>query len=74
MSQESNDFKLFKDLWSVLGGKNESVEGVAVDNLLYLLLIVRGAKIPNKEREIDDSSAEESEQLPGNLSKYTKID
>jgi len=48
MSQESNDFRLFKDLWSLLEG--EKTGGVSVENLLYLLLIIRGAKLPSREK------------------------
>lgn len=47
MSQESNDFRLFKELWALLDG--EKTGGVAVENLLYLLLLIRGAKLPARE-------------------------
>ena len=48
MSQESIDFKLFKALWDLLEGENNG--GVAVENLLYLLLLVRGTKLPAREK------------------------
>lgn len=47
MSEESADFKLFKELWALLDG--EKTGGVSVENLLYLLLLVRGAKLPSRE-------------------------
>jgi hypothetical protein len=57
MSQESNDFRLFKDLWSLLDG--ERTGGVSVENLLYLLLIIRGGKLPSREKNfVVDSSKE----------------
>jgi hypothetical protein len=48
MSQESTDYKLFQDLWALLDGEKQG--GVSVDNLLYLLLLVRGAKLPAREK------------------------
>lgn len=60
MSQESSDFKLFKDIWTILGGAKTA--GVSVENLLYLLLIIRGAKIPLKEREFDAAEEDASQQ------------
>ena len=51
MPQESNDFRLFSDLWALTDG--EKTGGVSVDNLLYLLLIIRGAKLPEREREFE---------------------
>lgn len=56
MSQESKELKLFKDLWDLLEGEKNG--GVTVENLLYMLLIIRGAKLPN--REIAPDFAEQS--------------
>jgi hypothetical protein len=47
MSQESNDFKLLNEMWSLL--EAEKTNGVSVENLLYLLLLIRGAKLPSRE-------------------------
>jgi hypothetical protein len=44
MSHDSEDFKKFKELWAALGG--EKNDGVSVENLLYILLIIRGVKLP----------------------------
>jgi len=63
MGQDSSDFKLFKDIWAILGGAKTA--GVSVENLLYLLLIIRGAKIPFKEREFD--AEEDGSQQDENL-------
>jgi len=46
MSQESADFKHFRDLWTLLEGDTNG--GVSVENLLYMLLIVRGTKMPKR--------------------------
>jgi len=47
MAPESKDLKLFKDFWDLLEGEKNG--GVTVENLLYILLIIRGAKLLNKE-------------------------
>lgn len=47
MAPESNDFTKFKELWKLLGG--EETGGVSVENLLYVLLIIRGADLEDKE-------------------------
>lgn len=39
------------DIWNVLGGAKTA--GVSVKNLLYLLLIIRGVKMPNDERDLN---------------------
>lgn len=51
MSQESRDFKMFQDLWALLDG--EKLGGVSVDNLLYLLLLIRGTKLPAREKDYE---------------------
>ena len=56
MAPESKDLKLFKDLWDLLDGEKNG--GVTVENLLYLLLLIRGAKLP--KREVAPSSSEPS--------------
>lgn len=49
MAQDSIHFKLFKDLWNLLGGENSG--GVEVENLLYLLLLIRGIRLPAREKK-----------------------
>ena len=61
MSQESKDFKLFTDMWSLLEG--EKYSGVTVDNLLYFLLIIRGAKFPRRVIDHDQVDSSKSEFL-----------
>jgi len=51
MSQDSKDLKLFKDLWDLLDGEKNN--GVLVDNLIYILLVIRGAKLHKREVNID---------------------
>jgi hypothetical protein len=51
MSQESRDFKMFQDLWALLDG--EKLGGVSVDNLLYFLLLIRGTKLPAREKDYE---------------------
>lgn len=53
MSQDSKDLKLFKDLWDLLDGEKNN--GVLVDNLIYILLVIRGAKLVNKEVNIESN-------------------
>ena len=59
MSPESKDFKLFTDMWNMLEG--EKLGGVTVENLLYFLLIIRGAKFPRRvvdHEQVDSSKTE----------------
>ena len=37
--------------------------GVSVDNLLYLLLIIRGAKLPEREREFEPGTYRDTKLL-----------
>ena len=78
MSQESTDFKLFKELWALLGGippeQDDSQEssGVNEQNLLYMLLLIRGAKLPNREEETQPDENRVNDL--GTLGRYTLID
>lgn len=59
MSPESKEFKLFTDIWNLLEGEKHG--GVSVENLLYFLLIVRGAKFPRRvvdHEQIDSSKSD----------------
>lgn len=59
MSPESKDFKLFTDMWNMLEGENHG--GVTVENLLYFLLIIRGAKFPRRvadDEQVDSSKTD----------------
>jgi hypothetical protein len=51
MAPESKDFKLFKDMWDLLEGEKNG--GVSMENLLYLMLLIRGAKLPRREVAFD---------------------
>ena len=59
MSPESKDFKLFTDMWNMLEGENHG--GVTVENLLYFLLIIRGAKFHRRvanDEQVDSSKTD----------------
>lgn len=62
MSQESTDYKLFQDLWALLDGEKQG--GVSVENLLYLLLLVRGAKLPAREKAFPPEQNKDSSNQP----------
>ncbi len=51
MPQESEDYQLFKDIWDVMEGEQRG--GISVENMLYCLLIIRGAKLPQRECDIE---------------------
>lgn len=51
MPQESEDYQLFIDIWDLMEGEQRG--GISVENLLYCLLIIRGAKLPQRECDIE---------------------
>lgn len=57
MAPESNDFIKFKELWRLLGG--EETNGVSVENLLYLLMIIRGADLASREEKFPTDKSKE---------------
>ena len=46
--------------------------GVSVKNLLYLMLIIRGAKMPAREEDLNLD--DDTERMPGILGKISKVD
>lgn len=57
-----SDFKLLQQMWNLLGGVNDEdgkeERGVAKDDLIYLLLIVKGSKMA--EKEVDEEVKDET--------------
>lgn len=49
MAPDSNNFNKFNELWKLIGG--EQTGGVSVENLQYVLLIIRGADLADKEEK-----------------------
>jgi len=55
MPPESEDYSLFKDLWDMMEGEQRS--GITVENLLYCLLIIRGARLPQRECDFEEKES-----------------
>lgn len=49
ITPEKNDYKLFEQMWEMIDGPER--HAVATADLEYILMLVRGARFP--EREVD---------------------
>ena len=65
-SEDSEDYKLCKDLWNLLEGEDNG--GVSVDNLLRMLTVIRGIDV------MSEHDASFNSTLDGYLSRYLAFD